>query len=191
MRALGSPDWDYSLLPDTVEVGTDCLLESQASFARVDTELRPGVVLGDRVRVYHWTDFNVERGARLTVGDDSILVGASFMCTRSVTIGRGVVISYNVLIADSDMHPVDPDLRRADTVEFAPYGDSSRRPPFDPAPVVIEDGAVIGLNSVVLKGVRIGAGARVAAGAVVTADVPAGAVVAGNPARAVEAQALP
>jgi acetyltransferase-like isoleucine patch superfamily enzyme len=48
--------------------------------------------------------------------------------------------------------------------------------------VVIEDDAWIGIGAIVLKGVRIGAGARVEAGAVVTRDVPSGATVAGNPA---------
>ena len=49
-------------------------------------------------------------------------------------------------------------------------------------PVVIEDN-VIGANAVILEGVRVGEGAIVAAGAIVTQDVPAGAVVAGTPAR--------
>lgn len=51
------------------------------------------------------------------------------------------------------------------------------------APVTVEDGAWVGAGAVVLEGVRIGAGAVVAAGSVVRGDVPAGAVVAGVPAR--------
>ena len=54
------------------------------------------------------------------------------------------------------------------------------------APVIIEDDVVIGGNVVVLEGVRIGAGAVIAAGSVVTADVPSGAVAAGSPARIVK-----
>jgi acetyltransferase-like isoleucine patch superfamily enzyme len=49
--------------------------------------------------------------------------------------------------------------------------------------VVIEDDAWIGIGAIVLKGVRIGRGARVGAGSVVTGDIPAGVYVAGNPAR--------
>jgi UDP-2-acetamido-3-amino-2,3-dideoxy-glucuronate N-acetyltransferase len=49
---------------------------------------------------------------------------------------------------------------------------------------VVEDGASLGSGAVVLGGVRIGAGALVGAGAVVSRDVPAGATVAGVPARA-------
>jgi acetyltransferase-like isoleucine patch superfamily enzyme len=51
--------------------------------------------------------------------------------------------------------------------------------------VVIEDGAFIGVNAVLLPGVRIGKAAVVGAGAIVTHDVPAGTIVAGNPARVI------
>ncbi len=53
------------------------------------------------------------------------------------------------------------------------------------AGIVIEDGAFIGAGSILLPGVRIGRGAYVAAGSVVAADIPAGTLVAGNPARVV------
>ena len=54
------------------------------------------------------------------------------------------------------------------------------------SPVIIEDDVLIGANAVVLEGVRVGQGAVVAAGSVVTTDVPAGAVVAGSPAKLIK-----
>lgn len=53
-------------------------------------------------------------------------------------------------------------------------------------PVVIEDDVLIGANAVILEGVRVGKGAVVAAGAVVTQDVPPHTVVAGIPAKVIK-----
>ena len=58
--------------------------------------------------------------------------------------------------------------------------------PASATPVIVEDDVVIGANAVVIEGIRIGKGAVVAAGAVVIEDVPAGAVVAGSPARIIK-----
>lgn len=54
------------------------------------------------------------------------------------------------------------------------------------SPVVLEDDVLIGANAVVVEGVRIGKGAVVGAGSIVLKDVPANAVVAGNPARIIK-----
>ena len=53
-------------------------------------------------------------------------------------------------------------------------------------PVIVEDDVVVGANAVLLEGVRVGKGSVVAAGAVVTQDVPPGVVVAGAPARIIK-----
>lgn len=58
--------------------------------------------------------------------------------------------------------------------------------PASATPVVIEDNVLIGANAVVIEGCRVGQGAVVAAGAVVVSDVPAGAVVAGCPAKVIK-----
>jgi acetyltransferase-like isoleucine patch superfamily enzyme len=178
-------DWDYSTLPPNVQLGRDCFLERKDSFELYRSTREVGLRLGDRVSAYTWTTFNVEAGGCVEVGDDSVLVGAVFMCAEQITLGQRVVVSYGVTIADSDFHPHDPELRREDARANAPSGDKSRRPAIVSRPVVIEDDAWIGVGAIILKGVRIGAGARIGPGAVVTSDVPAGATVAGNPAQVV------
>jgi acetyltransferase-like isoleucine patch superfamily enzyme len=141
------------------------------------------LILGDRVRVYTWTTFNIEPTGFLDVGDDSILVGGIFMCAEQITVGRRTIISYNVTIADSDFHPTDPELRKQDAIANAPEGDRSKRPALVTKPVSIGDDVWIGIGAIVLKGVRIGCGARIGPGAIVTSDVPNGTSVWGNPAR--------
>jgi acetyltransferase-like isoleucine patch superfamily enzyme len=176
-------DWDYATLPSNVVVGTGCFIERKDSFEQYRSELPIGLRLGDRVRAYTWTTFNVEPSGCIEVGDDCLLVGPVFMCADHITLGKRVKISYNVTIADSDFHPRDPDLRIEDAHANAPGGDRRLRPPIPTSPVVIGDDAEIGIGVIILKGVHIGKGAHVAPGAVVTSDVPAGATVVGNPAR--------
>ena len=176
--------WDYGSLPRNVELGAGCFIERKESFRRFRSTREPGLRLGTNVRVYTWAAFSVEPEGEIVIGDDSILVGPVFMCAQRIAVGRRVVISYHVTIADCDFHPLDPAARRRDALANAHGGDARLRPPLVARPVVIEDDAWIGIGAIVLKGVRIGRAARVAAGAVVTRDVPDGATVAGNPARA-------
>lgn len=177
--------WDYGSLPKNVELGPGCFLERKASFQRYRSDKSIGLSLGANVTVYTWTEFNIDPGGSVAIGDDSILVGAVFMCAERITIGKRVLISYHVTIADSDFHPLDLERRRLDAIANAPGGNRASRPPVESRPIEIGDDAWIGIGAIILKGVHIGSGARVAAGSVVTRDVPAGATVAGNPARIV------
>ena len=179
-------EWDRSILPDNVQLGERTWIERPQTFERFRSSRDPGLVLGDDVLVYGWSVFNVEGAGLVTVGNGSVLVGAVFMCRERIELGRDVLVSYGVTIADSDFHPRDPVARRQDAEASAPYGDPSRRPPIDDRPVTIGDGAQIGIGAIILKGVRVGAGARIAAGAVVSRDVPDGAAAEGNPARLVD-----
>ena len=183
-------DWDYATLPANVHVGRDCFIERASLFGPLESTRDPGLVLGERVRLYAggWGGaITVKATGLLEIGDDSVLVGAQIMCADHIVIGRRVVISYNAVIADSDFHPRDPELRRRDAISGAPFGDFVGYSARLTAPVIIEDDVSIGINAIVLKGVRIGEGAEVHAGAVVTGDVPAGGRAVGNPATIVPA----
>jgi len=106
-------------------------------------------------------------GAELTIGDGtSINRGASICAQSSVRIGRNCGIGNDCLIFDTDFHEVD---------------DRTRVP--DAAPVTIGDDVWLAARCIVLKGVTIGDGAVVCAGSVVATNVPARALVGGNPAR--------
>jgi acetyltransferase-like isoleucine patch superfamily enzyme len=131
-----------------------------------------GVEAGDRVRVGAGVRFEVGPGARVVIGDDAVLGdGCVFAVKERVAIGHGCVLADGVVVVDFD--------HRFGDVE-APV----RLQGLEVAPVTIEDGARLGPGAVVLRGVTVGAGAVVAAHAVVTRDVPAGGVVEGAPARA-------
>ena len=175
--------WDYGTLPDNVRLGRECFLERKASFERYRSTQPVGLALGNNVCVYTWTEFTIDPTGTVEVGSGSVLVGAVFMCAERITLGERVVVSYHVTISDSDFHPLDPAARRLDAIANAPGGDRSQRPQVESKPVVIEDDVWIGIGAMILKGVRIGRGARILAGAVVTRDVPPLVTVGGNPAR--------
>ncbi len=133
----------------------------------------PGeIVLGDGVAIWSHlqrSHLSAGPGARLAIGDGTFVnTGTSISARASVSIGRRCQIANHVLIMDSDFH-----------------GLLERDRPEPPAPIVIEDDVWIAVRATVLKGVRIGRGAVVAAGAVVTRDVAPYTLVAGVPARPV------
>jgi tetrahydrodipicolinate N-succinyltransferase len=174
--------WDYGSLAPNIHVAEGCFIEMPDSFANCRSTQDPAVTIGAGARVFGWTRFNLEPTGVVEVGAGSVLVGAMLMGAERITIGARVVISYFVTIADSDFHPRDVEGRRQDSLALLPGGDPSQRAPLTTAPVVIEDDVRIGIGAIILKGVRIGPGARVEAGCVLTHDVPAGAYAAGNPA---------
>ncbi len=107
--------------------------------------------------------------------------GARIWSASRVKIGDRVLISHNVNIFDSLTHPLSPRLRHLQFNEIASTG-HPKSIDLGERPVFIDDDAWIGAGATVLKGVSIGACAIVGAGAVVTHDVPAATIVAGNPA---------
>ena len=113
--------------------------------------------------------------AAISIGSDTGISGASICAGVEVLIGARCLIGANVIITDTDFHPVDPTDRRYSSGE---RGIAAK-------PVIIEDNVFIGANAIVLKGVRIGQNSVVGAGSTVTRNVPPNSVVAGNPAHAI------
>lgn len=120
------------------------------------------------VAITRGTRIVVDEGAHLEIGADTYIHHDSTVtCWERVTIGSGCAISWDTHILDGNGHDL--------------VVDGVARP--KSRPVSIGDHVWIGTGARVLSGVSIGDGAVVAAGSVVTSDVPAGALVGGNPAR--------
>lgn len=109
----------------------------------------------------------LREGARIVVGDGVGMSGTVIGAAESVTIGNGVLCGANTLITDTDWHAIDPAHRHG--------GEARTRP------VVIGDNVWLGLNTIVLKGTRIGKNTIITANSVVSGKVPAGVIAGGNP----------
>jgi UDP-2-acetamido-3-amino-2,3-dideoxy-glucuronate N-acetyltransferase len=143
-----------------------------------DVKLGPGAVVHEFTNLYGCsigadsrvgTFVEIQRDA--TVGARCKISSHSFICS-GVDIGDGVFIGHGVMFTNDRR----PRATRADGTPQTPDDWTMER-------TRVEDGASIGSNATIMCGITIGKGAMVGAGSVVTRDVPAGATVAGNPAR--------
>lgn len=108
--------------------------------------------------------------------------GAKIWSHCGIVIGDDVQISHGVQIFDNNSHSLSATERGMRFRELIQLGRHSVPEAVSARPIVIEDGAWIGFNAAIMKGVTIGKGAIVAACAVVTKDVEPYSIVAGNPA---------
>jgi acetyltransferase-like isoleucine patch superfamily enzyme len=121
-------------------------------------------------------------GASLTVGDNTFIGSSELVISTGITIGDNVLISNGCMIQDHDSHPSETDLRRLDLPALL----EGRRKDWSRVKcqqITIEDNVWIGARAIVLKGVIVGTGSIIGAGAVVTRKVAPSSTVVGNPAR--------
>jgi acetyltransferase-like isoleucine patch superfamily enzyme len=169
-------------LPDNVQTGPNTIVTGDHAFKRFRSKVQPGLAIGSDCTM-DGVHFAIEGNGRVTIGNYSYFTNAVLLCEMELRIGNYVVIGWNATIADSDFHPVAPAERILDAIACSPLAEGRTRPSIACEPVIIEDDVWIGPNATILKGVCIGAGSFVEAGALVTKNVPRGSRVFGNPAQ--------
>jgi acetyltransferase-like isoleucine patch superfamily enzyme len=141
-----------------------------------------GIKFGNKVTIGSYAlirptgKYGGEPGMGLIVGDNSNIGPFAYIgCSGMITIGNNVMISPRVSIY-------------AENHNFSQTDISMKEQGVTREEVIIEDDCWIAANSVVLAGVKIGKGSIVAAGSVVTKDVPPYSIVAGSPARIIKSR---
>lgn len=132
--------------------------------------------------------------SKVKIGDRVYMGNSSIICKSSVSFGNDILVAWGVVFYDHDSHSLDYRFRDQDVKqtyidyvnEKGNYLKNKNWNVVNSLPIVIEDHAWIGAESMILKGVTIGKGAIVGARSVVTKDVPPFTVVAGNPAKVVK-----
>lgn len=167
--------WNVQLTGKNIEIGKQTVIEDyvdlHAALKNPDTEY---IKIGERCRIhrytqiYSWNGF-VEIGDHCSINSFSVLRGAG----EGIQIGDEVRIGSHVLIQTPMHNYQDP------TMPIIMQGITSPR-------IVIEDDVMIGMGAIIMGGIRIGKGCFVAAGAVVTKDVPPYSVVGGVPAKIIK-----
>jgi len=131
------------------------------------------IILGNRVKIWshiHRTQLSAGGKGKLIIGDNTFInVGTIISAHFQIKIGKNVQIAPGVTVMDSDFHGVED--RDAEVI---------------PTPITIGDNVWLATRVVVLKGVTIGEGSTIAAGAVVTKDIPPYSLAAGIPATVIK-----
>jgi len=132
------------------------------------------MVVGDHFKIWSGHRLTLVSGwGRIRIGDRVFInSGVVLFSAHAITIGNDVAIANEAYLMDTDSHGVEGR-------------------PVKEAPIVIGDGTWIGARAIILPGVTIGRRCLVAAGAVVSRDVPDDTLVAGNPAREVRTLVYP
>ncbi|MFC4354922.1 2,3,4,5-tetrahydropyridine-2,6-dicarboxylate N-acetyltransferase [Chryseomicrobium palamuruense] len=149
---------------------TDLVIENESrnsaipllDLKEINSRIEPGAIIRDQVHI--GSNCIIMMGAIINIGaaiDDGTMIDMGAVLGGRATVGKNCHIGAGVVLAGV----IEP-----------PSAD----------PVIVEDDVLIGANAVVLEGVKVGKGSVVAAGAVVTKDVPPYTVVAGTPAKVIK-----
>lgn len=139
-------------------------------FARGSLQIKDGSLALGQLNVF--TDgFDIEVKGALSIGTKNYFnKNVKIVCLEKITIGDNNIIADSVHFYDHDHN-------------FADAGRPVREQGYVTRPITVGDNVWIGAKATILKGVTIGHGAIIGASAVVTKDVPANAIVVGNPGR--------
>lgn len=166
-----------------VEHGTHCVIHGKLYINLFKTAK---VVIGDNLYISSGCGINAlcankrgmiyaTEGASIVIGNNVGMSSPVLWAHSQITIGNFVKIGGNCILIDTDAHNMDYIIRRG---QYTDWGIAK--------PIVIEDDVFIGTNCIILKGVTIGARSIIAAGSVVTKNIPADCVAAGNPAKVIK-----
>ena len=126
--------------------------------------------INGRFTMHGHSSIMLHKGASLEIGDNTYLNGGSIECSAKTVIGSDCAIANGVRIMDNSWHAVSSPDSMSDVIKDVHIGNK----------------VWLAENCIILPGVTIGEGAIVAAGAIITKDVPAKCMVAGVPAKVIK-----
>lgn len=172
-------DWYDGPVPPGVSAHPETHLDSAFVFANV----AGSVALQRGAHIYSGSILDVGPRGHIEIGECAMLNGVYMVCDSRIEIGAYATISWNVVFMDTYRMPFSPEARRLLLERRVREQAAQPKGDVDAKPIRLCDNVWIGFDVCVLPGVTIGEGSVVGARSVVTSDVPAYTIVAGNPAR--------
>ena len=165
----------YITFEDGVQVRDSANIDN-ISLEKKNIVLKESAIIDGELRVFNY-------GGYIEIGEFSYIgPGSRIWSGEKIIIGKNVLISHNVNISDTSAHELNYIERSENFKYLIDKGYSKEKGSIKTAPIYIDDYAWINFGAIILRGVKIGKGAIVSAGSVVTKDVPEFTLVVGNPA---------
>jgi acetyltransferase-like isoleucine patch superfamily enzyme len=165
-------DWFSRPLPGNVRLGERTWLHSSFAFTHYRSRSPLGVSIGADTGLYAGTFFDLGPHAHVEIGNYCTIVGAIFATNGRVSIGDYAFIAHEVIF--SDTHWQTPDDGTAESIALPAPSQPTNS-------ILIGRNVWIGMRAILVGRLNIGEGAIIAAGTVVTEDVPPFTLCAGNP----------
>lgn len=158
--------------------------------AKIDSYRKIGLFPGSKLTIGSETGIYAvlvteNSEAEIVIGSRTFIGKSQIISANKIVIGDDVLIAWDCNIYDYNGHAMEWHQRKNDVLDWY-HGRPKKWSNILQKSIIIKDKVWIGMGCIILKGVTIGEGAVIGAGSVVTKDVPAWSVVAGNPARVIK-----
>lgn len=189
-KILGKPSLVTEDNAKFMQVGLNSNIQGLRLDVRRNVAGKKFIEVGDNCLISGNFIFELESG-KIKIGNNSFIGGGTFICVDGIEIGNDVMFSWGCTVADNNSHSLKWSERMNDVRDWKKGIDEGKIGLYKDwsnvktGKIIIKDKVWIGFNSIILKGVTIGEGAIVAAGSVVTKDVPDWVIVGGNPAKVI------
>lgn len=163
-------------------IGNDVVIYRETKISNLTTDKKK-ILIGDKSVINGMLTL-YPFGEKIDIGKNTYIgIGTRIWAMGKIEIGNNVLIAHNVNIIDNNSHSIESKIREKE-LNYTINNGFPRKNIFKVGigNIKIRDNVWIGMNSIILKGVEIGENVIVAAGSVVTKDIPPNTMVAGNPA---------
>ncbi|MDP1801070.1 MAG: acyltransferase [Bacteroidota bacterium] len=168
-----------------VSIGKDSQLYPECKICNLKGDPK-NIIIGNNTHI-RGELMTMNYGGKIEIGNNSYVgEGSRIWSGESIKIGSNVLISHNVNIFDTDTHEIDPIERSKGYQNLLKAGQPINKGSIKTSSIVIEDDVWVSFNVIILKGVKIGRGAVIGAGSIITTDIPEFSLVTGTPGKVVK-----